>query len=194
MVTTDDQGHDVAYVIYTSGSTGRPKGVVIEHRNATAFVRTLSSIYRISPNDRIYQGFSLAFDASVEEIWAAFSIGGTLCVAPDDVSRSPPDAAEFATANRVTYFSTVPTFLSMMEADMPTVRLLVLGGEVCPPDLVARWVKNGRRMLNTYGPTETTVVATYAELFPDQPVTIGKALPGYKTYVLDERLNKVPDG
>lgn len=185
---------ELAYVIYTSGSTGRPKGVMIEHRNAIAFVSTLKSVYKIAPDDRIYQGFSLAFDASVEEIWAAFSRGGTLCVAPDDVSRSPADAAEFITTNQITYFSTVPTFLSMMEADLPTVRLLILGGEVCPPELVTRWVKDGRRMLNTYGPTETAVVATYAECIPGEPVTIGKALPGYRTYVLDEHMNQVVPG
>lgn len=185
---------ELAYVIYTSGSTGRPKGVMIEHRNAIAFIRTLKSIYKISPDDRIYQGFSVAFDASVEEIWAAFSLGGTLCVAPEDVSRSPNDVADFIGANRLTYFSTVPTFLSMMEADLPTVKLLIVGGEVCPPELVSRWVKDGRRMLNTYGPTETAVVATYAECVPGEPVTIGKALPGYKTYVLNEKMDKVAPG
>jgi len=185
---------ELAYVIYTSGSTGRPKGVMIEHRNAIAFIRTLKSVYKISRDDRIYQGFSVAFDASVEEVWAAFSLGGTLCVAPEDVSRSPADVAEFIAANGLTYFSTVPTFLSMMEADLPTVKLLIVGGEVCPPELVARWVKNGRRMLNTYGPTETAVVATYAECIPGEPVTIGKALPGYKTYVLDDKMNLVAPG
>ena len=32
----------------------------------------------------------------------------------------------------VTFFSCVPTFLAMLEQDIPTVRTLVLGGEVCP--------------------------------------------------------------
>ena len=43
-------------------------------------------------------------------------------------------------------------------------------------------------MLNTYGPTEATVVATWAECVPGEAVTIGRALPGYQTYVLDEQL------
>jgi amino acid adenylation domain-containing protein len=184
---------DICYVIYTSGSTGRPKGVVIEHRNAICFAGSLPTAYGITDADRIYQGFSVAFDAAVEEVWAAFSIGGTLFVATDEVTRSPRDVAAFITENRITYFSTVPSFLAMIDAPLPTVRLLVLGGEALPPELVARWA-NGRRMLNTYGPTEATVVATLCEVRPDRPVTIGTALPAYEIHVLDEALRPVSPG
>ena len=185
---------DICYVIYTSGSTGRPKGVMIAHRNAAAFVQTLSTVYKVTPQDRVYQGFSVAFDASVEEVWAALAIGGTLVVAPEDVSRSPLDVADFLTANKITYFSTVPTFLALIDRDLPSVRLLVLGGEACMPELVARWATPQRRLLNTYGPTEATVVATWAECVPGEAVTIGRALPGYQAYVLDEQLTPVVPG
>jgi non-ribosomal peptide synthetase-like protein len=184
----------LAYVIYTSGSTGRPKGVMIEHGNAVAFVRTLQEVYEVGPDDRVYQGFSAAFDASVEEIWAALSIGGTLVVPTEEVSRSPSDVAEFVSSNRITYFSTVPTLLAMIDRDLPTVRTLVLGGEACSQELVGRWAKPGRRMLNTYGPTEATVVATYAECVSGSPVTIGMPLPGYTAYVLDENMEPVETG
>ncbi len=185
---------DVCYVIYTSGSTGRPKGVVIEHRNAVNFVRSLKSVYKLTPHERIYQGFSLAFDASVEEIWAAFSLGGTLVVPSNDIARSAHDAADFITARKITYFSTVPPFLAMFRGDLPTVKLLVLGGDVCSAELVHRWATPSRRMLNTYGPTEATVVATAIECTPGRTVSIGTALPGYTTYVLDENLKPVPRG
>ncbi len=176
------------YAIYTLGSTGRPKGVKITHRNALTFVRALRRSYGVKRSDRIYQGFSVAFDASVEEIWAAFSVGATLVAATEEISRSPVDAADFIDREKITYFSTVPSFLSMIPRDLPSVRLLVLGGEACPPDLVNRWAKPGRRMLNTYGRTEATVVATLWECVPGQPVSIGKPLHGYRAYVLD------PDG
>ncbi len=184
----------LSYVIYTSGSTGRPKGVMIEHRNAVAFVATLRSIYRVSQHDRVYQGFSTAFDASIEEIWAAFSRGGTLVVPTEDVERSPSDVASFIDAHRITYYSTVPTMLSMIDRELPTVRTLVLGGEACSNELVTRWANSSRRMLNTYGPTEATVVATWAECVAGQPVTIGHALPGYEAYVLDELQQPVAPG
>lgn len=184
---------DLCYVIFTSGSTGKPKGVMVEHRNAVNFVKALSTVYRLGQDDLIYHGFSIAFDAAVEEVWAAFSLGGTLVVAPDDVARSPLDAAQFINDHGITFFSTVPTFLSTIGVELPSVRLLVVGGEACPSELVQRW-SIGRRMLNTYGPTEATVVATYAEVHPGAPVTIGTALPGYSTYVLDDQLQPVPAG
>jgi len=76
------------------------------------------------------------------------------------------------------FFSLVPTMLSMGDRELPSVRILVLGGEACSDELVSRWAKAGRRMLNTYGPTEATVVATSAECHAGVPVTIGRALPG----------------
>jgi non-ribosomal peptide synthetase-like protein len=184
----------LSYIIYTSGSTGRPKGVMIEHRNAVAFVKTLKTVYGVSDRERVYQGFSTAFDASVEEIWAAFSRGGTLIVPTEEIQRSPADVAEFINASKISYFSTVPTMLAMIDQDLDTVTTLVLGGEACSNELVTRWAHPGRRMLNTYGPTEATVVATWSECVSGVPVSIGKALPGYTTYVLDENMQPVAPG
>lgn len=185
---------DLCYVIYTSGSTGRPKGVMIEHRNAVAFVDSLDGVYRVSQNDRVYQGFSTAFDASVEEIWAAFARGGTLVVPTEDVERSPSDVAEFINKNGITYYSTVPTMLAMIDRELPSLKTLVLGGEACSNELVTRWAKPSLRMLNTYGPTEATVVATWSECVAGKAVTIGRPLPRYRAYVLDENQQQVAPG
>lgn len=190
----DITANHLCYVIFTSGSTGRPKGVMIEHRNATAFIKALAPVYHIDETDRVYQGFSVAFDASVEEIWVAFAHGGTLVVPTEDVERSPSDVAAFVIENQITYYSTVPTMLSMVDRELPTVRTLILGGEACSNELVSRWAKPGRRMLNTYGPTEATVVATSSECRAGVPVSIGRPLPGYTTYVLNEAGNLVAPG
>ncbi len=185
---------DLAYVIYTSGTSGRPKGVQIEHRSACHLVRAEGAIFNLRPDDRVYQGFSLAFDASVEEVWLAFFAGATLVVGTREMVHSGPMLSRLLTEAGVTVFSTVPTQLVMMTEDVPGVRLLIVGGEACPADLVTRWARAGRRMVNTYGPTEATVIATYGDLTPGQPVTIGRPVPNYFIAILDEQQRATPPG
>ena len=84
----------------------------------------------------------------------------------------------------VTVLDTVPTLLAMMPKDAPKLRIIILGGEACPPAVAARWCKPGRTIFNSYGPTEATVVATASVVEPDKPVTIGE-------YV--ERVRRVGD-
>ncbi|WP_219908073.1 Pls/PosA family non-ribosomal peptide synthetase [Enhygromyxa salina] len=182
------------YVLFTSGTTGRPKGIVTEHRNVVHFLAAFDQVCRLSHDDRVYQGFSLGFDGSVEEIWMAFSSGAALVVGPPAIKTLGNETAEFMTRTGVTFFSTVPTFLSLITEELPTVRIIVVSGEPCTPALVDRWASPGRRLLNVYGPTETTVNATAAECVAGQPVTIGVPLPGYAVYILDPEQRPVARG
>ena len=179
------QSDCLCYIIYTSGSTGKPKGVQLEHRSVTHLVRTEARRFQIRPDDRVYQGFSIAFDASVEELWLAWCAGATLVAATADMVHAGPDLPRLLTEAGITVLSCVPTLLAMMEGELPTVRLLIVGGETCSADLVKRWRQPGRQMFNTYGPTEATVIATWTECDPARPVTIGQPLPGYLAYVMD---------
>jgi non-ribosomal peptide synthetase-like protein len=191
------QPEDLCYVIYTSGSTGRPKGVMVEHRSVCHLVQAESRIFGMRREDRVYQGAPLCFDLSVEEIWLAFGAGATLIAATPEMAHAGPDLARQLSHCGITVLSCVPTLLSMVNGgseDLPALRLLILGGETCSKHLVERWARPGRRIVNTYGPTETTVIATWADISPGKPVTIGRPLPGYSVYILDDRLQPVPPG
>jgi len=185
---------NLCYIIYTSGSTGTPKGVAIEHPSICNFVRIAASVYGIGRRDRIYQGMTIAFDFSIEEIWPGLISGAAIIAGPDDTRCLGNELADFLIRHKVTVLCCVPTLLATIDRDLPTLRTLIVGGEACPHKLVHRWSKTGRRMLNTYGPTEATVTATWGELHPDKPVTIGRAMPTYTIYLLDEMANPVPDG
>lgn len=185
---------DICYLIYTSGTTGKPKGVMAEHRHVVRFALAFNEVCATGPDDRVYQGFSLGFDGSVEELWMAFSNGSTLVVGTPQTPRFGDELAQFLAEQRVSYLSTVPTLLSTLHRDIPSLRWLVVSGEVCPPELVSRWARPGRTMLNVYGPTEATVNTTAAVCEPGAPVTIGHALPGYHLYILDESQRPVAEG
>ena len=173
-----------AYVIYTSGSTGKPKGILISQRSICHFLRSENAVLGIGGDDRVYQGFSVAFDMSFEEIWISYLVGATLWIGPKEVSGDPEILPRMLGANQVTVLHAVPTLLSLFSEDVPGLRLINLGGEMCPEALVERWSAPGRQIFNTYGPTEATVSASLARLHAGQPVTIGTPLPNYGLLVI----------
>ncbi|HVH22352.1 MAG TPA: Pls/PosA family non-ribosomal peptide synthetase, partial [Pseudonocardia sp.] len=176
---------DLAYLIYTSGTTGKPKGVAIEHTSICNFVRVAAECYGVRMSDRVYQGMTIAFDFSVEEIWVPWVAGATLVPKPAGSSLLGMDLHAFLAERKITALNCVPTLLATIEEDLPELRFLLVSGEACPQDLIARWYNPNRRFLNVYGPTEATVTATWTELHPDRPVTIGQPLPTYTTVILD---------
>jgi len=183
-----------AYVIYTSGSTGKPKGIAVTHRNICHYLRASNAVYGIHKDDVVFQGCSVAFDLSMEEIWVPYLAGACLWVARQELLSDTEALARAMRDAGVTVIDTVPTLLSILGDDLPSLRLVILGGEACPPALVTRFAVNGRRLFNSYGPTEATVVATMAELKSGDPVTIGQPIPNYTCYVVDEALNLVAPG
>jgi non-ribosomal peptide synthetase-like protein len=175
----------LAYVIYTSGSTGRPKGVAVGHASICNFVRVAAQVYGIRPGDRMYQGMTIAFDFSVEEIWVPWAAGAALVPKPAGSALLGVDLHAYLVAQRVTAMCCVPTLLATLEEDVPDLRFLLVSGEACPHDLIVRWHRPGRRFLNVYGPTEATVTATWTAVDPDRAVTIGVPLPTYSIVILD---------
>ncbi|MDY6055919.1 Pls/PosA family non-ribosomal peptide synthetase [Micrococcus sp.] len=181
---------DDAWIIFTSGSTGTPKGVAVSHRSAAAFVDAEARLFLVddplAPGDRVLAGLSVAFDASCEEMWLAWRHGACLVPAPRALVRSGMDLGPWLAERRITAVSTVPTLAAMWPTEaLANVRLLIFGGEACPPDLAARLAVPAREVWNTYGPTEATVVACAAPLTGQGPVRIGLPLDGWDLAVVD---------
>jgi non-ribosomal peptide synthetase-like protein len=185
---------DPAYIIYTSGSTGTPKGIVISGRNICHYLRAANESYGVRAEDIVFQGASVAFDLSMEEIWLSYLVGASLFVATAELLSETDKLPDVMEANRITVLDAVPTLLALLPRDVATLRLIILGGEACPAGLGARWSRPGRKIFNSYGPTETTVVATVAELCPELPVTIGQPIANYTCYVVSEGLELLPSG
>lgn len=179
-----------AYVIYTSGSTGKPKGIVIGQGSIAHFLRSENAVLGIREDDLVYQGFSVAFDMSFEEIWISYLVGATLWLSTKQLAADPESLPAALDAAGVTVLHAVPTLLALFAQDVPRLRLINLGGEMCPESLVARWARPGRQVFNTYGPTEATVSASLAELHPGEPVTIGTPLPNYGLLVIDPDVDR----
>ncbi len=182
--------HD-AWIIFTSGSTGKPKGVAVSHRSAAAFVDAEAALFLtddpVGPGDRVMAGLSVAFDASCEEMWLAWRYGACLVPVPRSQVRSGADLGPWLVEQEISVVSTVPTLAALWEPEtLNDVRLLIFGGEACPPELVQRLVTEGREVWNTYGPTEATVVACASLMTGEEPIRIGLPLNGWELAVVDE--------
>ena len=184
---------ELAHIIYTSGTTGLPKGVAVTHHNVTQLIESLDAglpAVKVWPHCH-----SLAFDASVWEIWAPLLHGGRVVVVPEEVVRSPEDFHELLVGERVNMLLQTPSAVGLLSREGLESVTLVVAAEACSGEVVDRWAP-GRVMVNAYGPTETTViVAISAPLTAGSGAPpIGAPVPGAALFVLDEWLRPVPAG
>jgi non-ribosomal peptide synthetase component F len=105
----------LCYILYTSGTTGRPKGVAIAHPSICNFVRVAAERYGFGPGDRVYQGMSIAFDFSIEEIWVPLVAGATLVPNTAATSLFGEELADYLESRDITCFRRVPTLLASIE-------------------------------------------------------------------------------
>src|SRR5690606_35948693 len=148
----------------------------------------------LTAQSRVLRFSSASFDASVFEMLAAFGTGATMVVAPPEIVAGA-DLEAFLLRHNVTHVLTAPAALGGVDpARLPDLEAVVVGGDVCPPELVERFAPRCR-FFNSYGPTETTIVITMTDpLVAGGAITIGRPIRGAGAVVLDARLQPVPDG
>ncbi|MET0403432.1 MAG: amino acid adenylation domain-containing protein, partial [Cystobacter sp.] len=185
----------LAYIIYTSGSTGRPKGVLVEHRGAHNTLAGTADAWGAKPGKRVLQFASASFDASVFEIFSALLGGASLVMAPRESLLPGAGLTRLLREERVNSTLLTPSVLEATPGEaLPELEHLLVGGEACPPGLVARWGQ-GRRFINAYGPTEVSICCTFDACTPEESLTsIGRPFAGARVYVLDARQRPVAPG
>lgn len=194
---------NLAYIFYTSGSTGKPKGVMVEHRNVVNHCLASIQVYGVSAKDRVLQFFSMNFDGSVEELFPAWTSGGTVVLRSEEISSSISEFEKFVELRKITVVDLPTAYWHEWVRNLRTVpenlRAVIIGGEKVSAELCRVWLQKGGgtvRLFNTYGPTECTVVATVHELTGavTGEVPIGLPIAGTALYVADVRQQLVPIG
>jgi amino acid adenylation domain-containing protein len=187
---------NLAYVIYTSGSTGKPKGVLIEHRGVVNVIEASIKKFGIHRSSRVAQLGSLNFDVSVLEIFSALLSGATLLLVDSMVSMSGPELGRFLRENGITTMAIPPSLLDLVQTgDYPALSAIVVGGEACTAEVVARW-SGGRLFFNAYAPTEATIYSTLM-LCPEgqrQTPALGRPIQNMQIYLLDHHGQPAPAG
>ncbi|MEP7339281.1 MAG: amino acid adenylation domain-containing protein [Acidobacteriota bacterium] len=186
---------NLAYVIYTSGSTGQPKGSLLAHRGACNLALAQIESFKLDPASRVLQFASSSFDASVSEIFTALFAGATLCLADRSTLIPGQEMLRLLRDEAISVVTLPPSVLAALPSDeLPALKTLVVAGESCTAEIIARWA-NGRRFINAYGPTEATVCAALCdEVKKESPSVIGTPLRNTEIYILDDCLRPVPIG
>ena len=164
-----------AVCIPTSGSTGIPKAVVISHSALGTSILSLVDEVRLTSTTRSLQFVSYVFDLSVLEIMGTLVIGGCCCV-PSEEDRLSNLSVAVKDLNADWALFT-PTLLRSLRPDQfPSLKTVVLGGEVVGEDIIRNWASRVQ-LLSVWAPAETTIANTVIELHsPEQSGGLGKVV------------------
>ena len=192
-------GHpeNLAYIIYTSGSTGTPKGVLIAHGGLTNAIQAGIDILAVNRSTRLSQLASLTFDASAAEIFIPLCAGGSLCIIGSEKLLSGEQFVGTLNQESIDMLGGVPSLLTMLSPEyLPSLRTVIVGGESCPPDVAASWLKS-KKLFNAYAPTEATIFSTLVECRLERckgALPLGRPVANVRMYILDDSLHPVPFG
>ncbi|GAB1212714.1 Trichosetin synthetase PKS-nrps1 [Aspergillus terreus] len=175
---------NMAFAIFTSGSTGRPKGIVIDHQSLASSAMAWGPIVQMNNSSRVFQFASLTFDAAVMEVLATLMHGGCICIPSEDERLN--DVAGAIQRMNVSWSFLTPSIASILEpSTVPSLKVLVCGGEKLSKEVVTKWAHRVQ-LMNGYGPTETTIFAVLNDASANpEPSCIGFGIPCTLTWIVD---------
>ncbi|MDQ0815164.1 amino acid adenylation domain-containing protein [Streptomyces sp. B3I7] len=197
--TAQVRADDLAYVIYTSGSTGRPKGVMVPHRGLVNFAADFGRTLGLSADDVLCAVTTVAFDASVLELFVPLVRGAKVVLVDRETSADGAALARVMSESGATVMAATPAtwHLLLLSGWQGGAVQAVTGGEALSAQLAQELAPRVSRLWNAYGPTETSVYSTVELIAPEapgEPVSIGLPIANTQVHVVDDRMRLMPIG
>ncbi|KAI2791838.1 hypothetical protein POX_c04717 [Penicillium oxalicum] len=177
--------HNPAYIIFTSGSTGIPKGAVQQHQAVSISLIECIEAFGVDRSTRFMQFSSLAFDASIMELWSPLVAGGCVCV-PSEEERSSDLEMTMRSLKVTDAWLTAGLAKQLRPENLPDLRRLSVGGEALSEDVLRTW-SDKVQLNNVYGTTETGVWDTMKNAMKagDNPNNIGRGIGNVACWISD---------
>jgi len=197
--TVDTAADDPAIIGFTSGSTGTPKGTIHFHRDIMAAADSfIGHVVGIRPDDIVCGSPQIAFLYGLCAYMPdTMRFGASVVV----VERATPEILlqTIETYKATICFSTPSGYKLMLDAidkyDTSSLRICIAGGEPLAPAVFHGWEKmTGVRIINGLGISELLHIFISASGDDIRPGLIGKAIPGFRVRVVDEKFNDTKPG
>ena len=197
-------------IAYTSGSTGEPRGVAFQHDPVRNVAWATQRTYSLTDQDHgswiSAPGFGISF---VNELWPFLTIGAAVHIADEETVSSPFRLRDWLVEQGVTVSLLAKALAERVcAADWPAdpaLRVLMVSGER------SGWLPANVpfEVVTIYGSTETTNATTCLNeaagwrytprsVPPERRLSAtapaGRPVPNSRVYLLDDRLQLVPDG
>lgn len=188
--------NDPAFLFFTSGSTGKPKGVAHSLLTFGAIVASFVAALKLTRDDIVLPGGSIAHVGSLSTALAALSVGATTLIPH---SFDGEEILSILRRGRPTILVMVPALFIAMERnpkagreDFASLRMCFTGGDKFPINIAKEFTnKTGHVIQEGYGLTEAPDCLFNRSLSPDNAGSVGTVAPGYAVSLRDEQGREV---
>lgn len=167
-------------VLFTSGSTGKPKAIVQEHKSYASAIHDYARNLGLNQDIRFLHFDDYAFDISNLEFLVPLILGGCCCV-PGPMKSVQDLADNIQSLNANIAFLTPTVAIKANPQAMSSLKILCVGGEPLPKDLLNNWAESSTKLVNQYGMGEAAVCCAYNDnvhATSSAPATIGQPSSG----------------
>ncbi len=193
---------DPFLLLYTSGTTAAPKGVPHNYHTILSNARLGAPEHKISGDDRMLSAAPFTHLFGLYSVHVAMAGGAAMVLLP---TFTPTDLAITIARDKPTALWTAPAHFAALRAqdlvakhDFSSLRMMIMSGSACPPDLV-RWTAaqmSRCAVTQLWGMTETQG-ALYTR--PGDSIDIaansaGRPSPGTEIRIVDAEGRPRPPG
>lgn len=191
-----------SHILHTSGTTGKPKAIEIFAEGLINILLDPSSF--VKKGDRVGHITSVAFDASLVDIWGSLVNGATIVCIPMETVLDPLELSRQIKSLKLNVMQITTSLLNITAYASPSafssLETLITGGEAINVQTIRTIFEGGppRRIINGYGPTECSVYTLWHPVSREEAqrgeIPVGKPFCNVQTCLVDENLIPVKAG